>query len=78
MKLKGTLKLCKGCGLAKAIQKAVSKISLKKATEIGEHLYIDTAGPFTETSGGLRYIFWAVDEFSQKGWVKFGPRKPAW
>lgn len=61
--------------MAKARQKAVSKVSMHKATAVGERLYFDAAGPFHETASGSKYLFCCVDEHTRKGWVKFGPKK---
>lgn len=75
IKLTGTLMPCEGCGLAKAKQKAVAKVSFEKATQIGTRLYLDAAGPYSETAGGSRYFFDIVDEYSRKGWIKCPSRK---
>ena len=75
MKLTGTLAPWEGCGRANAKQKDVSKTAINKAERNGERVYLDTAGPFSETAGGNKYLFGAVDEKSRFGWLKPAIRK---
>jgi hypothetical protein len=49
IKLIGALAACKGCGLAKASQKAVSKTTNTKATKLCERIFVDGTGPFKTT-----------------------------
>jgi hypothetical protein len=62
IELYGTLIPCKGCGTAKAKQKAVSKTTNVKALRPGESIFLDAAGPYHETLGGNKYWFEAVDD----------------
>ncbi len=75
MTLIGTMESCEGCGLAMAKRKAIAKTTLVAAKKFGVRLFGDTAGPYTETLGGNKYIFSIVDDFSRYGWIGFGTRK---
>jgi len=55
-KLTGDLNSCEGCGMAMAKRKAIAKTTMVSAKKFGERMYGDTAGPFTATLGGNRYI----------------------
>ena len=75
IELVGELRACEGCNLAKGKAKNINKSSTKIATMIGERIYVDTSGPFEVSSGGSRYWFEAVDEFSRYGWCGFAKTK---
>ncbi|KAG7347874.1 integrase core domain containing protein [Nitzschia inconspicua] len=75
IKLTGELKLCEGCGLALAKQKAVCNVSLGAAKTSGFRLFLDATGPFEETVGGSKYAFSIVDDFTRKGCIKTAARK---
>jgi len=66
---------CDACALINSKQRAVSKTTNKKATRIGERLFIDTSGPFPEGINSSKYIFGAVDDFSGKMLYAFGSSK---
>ena len=63
----GTLTSCEGCALTRAKQKALAKTTLLKATQPGERMFIDVAGPYPSTKKGTKYIASAVDDFSRWG-----------
>jgi hypothetical protein len=73
--LTGTLKPCKGCGLATASQKAVLKTTNTKATRIGEIIFVDGTGPLTTTISGNIYWYQVVDDLSRQGWTDFEVKK---
>lgn len=71
IELYGTLNPCKGCGTAKAKQKAVSETTNIKATRSGKRIFMDAAGPYHETLGGNIYWFQGVDDSTKIGWNGF-------
>ena len=74
-KLTGHLGECNGCGLVKAKAATVPRTTKRKATKVGERLFIDTTGPLPHTLGGNKYWTCAVDDFSNKTWVNFSKTK---
>ncbi len=75
VKLEGTLEQCEGCGLAMAKQKALNKQTSWKAKAPYERIFVDASGPHSETMGGNKYWFQAVDDFSRFGWCTFAKKK---
>ena len=75
IELVGQLKSCDGCGIAKAKRKSIPKTTAVKATRPGEHLFVDTAGPFSETLARNKYWQGAVDDFSGKLFSCFATTK---
>jgi len=75
IKLTGDLNSCEGCGMAMAKRKAIAKTTMLITKTFGERLFGDTAGPFTATLGGNRYIFAVVDDLSRYAWIGFGKKK---
>jgi hypothetical protein len=67
----GTLHSCKGCALAKAKQRAVSKTTNIKAEKPGQRIFLDISGPFKETPIGNNYMIQVVDDYSRYGIVAF-------
>ena len=71
----GKLSRCAGCGLIKSRAKATTRTCHKKATSIGERIFIDTTEPYPKSRGGMKYWMCAVDDFSDKAWTHFAPSK---
>jgi len=69
---------CDACALINSKQRAVSKTTHKKASRIGEQLFIDASGPFPVGINSLKYIFGAVDNFSGKMLYAFGSSRTRW
>ena len=65
-RLTGNLRPCDACGIAKVSQSRISKSTKIKATQPAERLFMDTTGPFSESSPQYRYLHGAVDDFSGK------------
>ena len=59
-----------GCARAKkATQKCISKkVTTVMANALGERIYMDTSGPYSETVVGSRYWFKFVDDKIRKSW----------
>ena len=53
--LEGQLEKCEDCALAKARQKNVPKINVKKSQTKGERLYMDTSSVKNKSFGGSKY-----------------------
>ena len=71
-KLKGKLsKNCPGCGYAKGHQKNVPKDTAKRATQIGERIFIDLSGPFLILPSGNKYWCLMIDDATRKCWSQF-------
>ena len=47
---------CDACGIAKAKRANVSKTTSVKTTKPGEHIYVNTSGPFEGTPAHKKYI----------------------
>ena len=71
VKLTGKLKACDGCCRANAKAKAVRKVTNTIAEKIGERLFVDTSGPYPETSAGNKYWICVVDDKTRKSWSEF-------
>jgi Reverse transcriptase (RNA-dependent DNA polymerase)/Zinc knuckle len=71
----GKMETCDGCARAKATQKRTKKVTLVKAENPGERLYMDTSGPYSETMSGSKYWFKIVDDKTRKTWDSYGAKK---
>ena len=58
LKMKGTMRECKGCGLGKMRQKNVSKEQVQRAMNIGERMFVDITSIKHKSAGGEK--FWAL------------------
>ena len=71
IQLVGSLKACEACMKAKARAKPVKKTTDKKATRVGERVFLDTSGPFAPSIRGSKYWGKICDQFSGKTWDRF-------
>ena len=55
IELKGNMKTCVGCMIAKAQRRPVKKQTSTRATSAGERIYIDTSGPYPRSLRGKKY-----------------------
>ena len=58
LKMKVTMRECKGCGLGKMRQKNVSKEQVPRAKNIGERMFVDISSIKHKRAGGAK--FWAL------------------
>ena len=73
--LTGKLQACLGCLYAKAKRKKIMKATNTRATTAGERLFIGTSGPYPRSTGGNKYWFKVVDNYSRKSWNYLMKRK---
>ena len=66
---------CDACMRIKAKAKAVKKKTDVKATKIGEHLFLDTSGPFAPSLKGSKYWGEICDQWTGKTWDSFLKQK---
>ena len=71
LKLQGKLDPCKHCGLAKARQKNLAKLTDIKSQKRGERLFIDSSWSNTPTYGGTRYWLLVMDDYTGFLWTYF-------
>ena len=71
LKLNGHRQYCSGCGEAKAIRAVVPKTTSFRAARPLERLFRDLTGPFSPSTGGMRYCMLLADDYSNVGWVLF-------
>ena len=69
IKVTGTMDYCAGCAAGKAVRAAVPKTTSLRTTRPLERLFGDLTGPFPASTGGVRYCFVLVDDFSNMGWT---------
>ena len=69
--VRGEIKVCEACKLAKARRKNVSKTTHTKAEEPGHRMFIDISGPFTPSIGGAKFWLQIVDDYSKMGFCFF-------
>ena len=58
LKMKGTMRECKGCGLGKIRQKNVSKERVPRAKNVGERMFMAISSIKHESTGGAK--FWTL------------------
>ena len=75
VKFMGTLTQYTGCGLALEKQKAVNKQASWKGKTPYLWLFVDASGPLSETMGGNKYWFQAIDNCLQYRWCTFAKKK---
>ena len=71
VKLTGTLQVCDVCARSKENAHHVRKKSCKRASWMGENIFVDTTGLFLESL--IRNWYWigVVDECSRYSWIFF-------
>ena len=69
--VKGGVKACEACKLAKANQKAIARTTVTIAKEPAKRMFVDISGPFTPSIGGAKYWLQIVNEFSRIGFCFF-------
>ena len=67
LKMKGTMRECKGCGLGKMRQKNVSKEQVTRAKSIGERMFVDISSIKHKSTGGAK--FWALFMDDRSGFL---------
>ena len=65
IQLVGELAPCSGCSMAKGIRASTPHHTTSRAAAPLDMAHIDTAGPFPESVGGLRYVVVFVDSASR-------------
>ena len=65
IQLVGELAPCSGCSMAKGILASTPHHTTSRAAAPLDMVHIDTAGPFPESLGGLRYVVMFVDSASR-------------
>ena len=71
VKLKGRIQVCHGCTKSKAKPCTVRKKKYTRASKPGERIFVDTTGPFPESSIGTRYWIDVIDYYSRYSWSFF-------
>ena len=71
IKVTGVRGYCDGCGESNAIRRAVSKETTLKAERPMKRVFVDLAGPFLTSAGGIRYCMLMVDDYTNVGWTLF-------
>ena len=71
MKLKGDLKVCTDCAIAKARQKNVNKDRKDGSQVPGERAYLDISSIRDESYGGSRFWCLLVDDYTDYCWSIF-------
>ena len=69
--VRGTLRSCDACRMAKARAKGVKKVTETKSERPGERMYVDITGPFSTSLGGSKYWMQAVDDATWMGFTYF-------
>ena len=69
IKVTGVRGYCDGCGVSKAIRRAVPKETTLKAERPMKRVFVDLAGPFLTSAGGARYCMLMVDDYTSVGWT---------
>lgn len=67
----GNMKACKACLLCKGKQNPMRKITWLRAGMPGEHLFINSTGPFSTAHGGTQYWVQVVDDKTRIGFCYF-------
>ena len=62
---------CHACGLENAIHRPLNQMRKSHATQVGERIHTDIAGPFPESGDGKRYFISFIDEKSRYAWIDF-------
>ena len=73
----GKLDPCTPCGLAKARQKNLAKITDVKSQQRGERLFLDLSWTRQPSYGGSRYWLLIMDDFTGYVWTYFLKEKSA-
>ena len=71
VQLTGSLKTCDGCARDKAQAARIPKTTEVKVRKPGEHLFVDTSGPFSPTVAGSHYWIKMGDDYSHYSWRFF-------
>ena len=61
--LTGILRTCDACAKAKAVATRVPKTASEEATKPGEHLFVDTSGPYPVLASG----WWCLHDPARHG-----------
>jgi hypothetical protein len=71
LKLKGELKVCEDCALAKARQKNVNQDWKGGSQAPGERVYLDISSIRDKSYGGSRFWVLIVDDYTDYCWIIF-------
>ena len=75
VKLTGKLQVCDGCEIYKAKARAFRNKTYMRASQLGEKIFVYTAGPFTDILIGNWYWIGVVDDYSRYSWSFFTKTK---
>ena len=64
LKMRGTMREYKGCGLGKMRQKNVSKEQVSRAKNIGDRMFIDISSITHKSTGGANFWALLMDDYS--------------
>jgi hypothetical protein len=73
--LKGTVKPCGSCALAKARAKAILKSTMTKTNTQGERLFLEISGPYSDSLNQNKNWLCFVDDYNRYSWGCFLPQK---